>query len=166
MSNNINLWYPTVDDSYFFTEYGSLFVSGAISCPKVCAFRKNFSNYLARNVIPSGFRSLGKSTELKTVNGVKMSPRSKTLNYFAELEKMLKCVSSSFVFIIIKCSPSKLHRILMLKTLIYEGTNRITPLLTEFVTYVTKCVNTCATSYVTADNSRPMEYLILKVVCK
>jgi hypothetical protein len=26
--------------------------------------------------------------------------------------------------------------------------------------------NTCATSYVTADNSRPMAYLILKVICK
>jgi CRISPR/Cas system-associated exonuclease Cas4 (RecB family) len=26
--------------------------------------------------------------------------------------------------------------------------------------------NICATSYVTADNSRPMAYLILKVVCK
>jgi hypothetical protein len=26
--------------------------------------------------------------------------------------------------------------------------------------------NTYATSYVTADNSRPMAYLILKVVCK
>jgi hypothetical protein len=26
--------------------------------------------------------------------------------------------------------------------------------------------NTCATSYVTANNSRPMEYLILKVICK
>jgi hypothetical protein len=24
----------------------------------------------------------------------------------------------------------------------------------------------CATSYVTADNSRPMAYLILKVICK
>jgi hypothetical protein len=28
-----------------------------------------------------------------------------------------------------------------------------------------KC-NTCATFYVTADNSRPMAYLILKVICK
>jgi hypothetical protein len=26
--------------------------------------------------------------------------------------------------------------------------------------------NTCATSYVTADNSRPVAYLILKVICK
>jgi hypothetical protein len=26
--------------------------------------------------------------------------------------------------------------------------------------------NTCATSYVTADNTRPMAYLILKVICK
>jgi hypothetical protein len=26
-------------------------------------------------------------------------------------------------------------------------------------------INMCATSYVTADNSRPMAYLILKVIC-
>jgi hypothetical protein len=26
--------------------------------------------------------------------------------------------------------------------------------------------NTCATSYLTADNSRPMAYIILKVICK
>jgi hypothetical protein len=26
--------------------------------------------------------------------------------------------------------------------------------------------NNCATSYVTADNSRPTAYLILKVICK
>jgi hypothetical protein len=26
--------------------------------------------------------------------------------------------------------------------------------------------DTCATSYVTADNSRPMAYLILKIICK
>jgi hypothetical protein len=26
--------------------------------------------------------------------------------------------------------------------------------------------NTCATSYVTADNSRPMAYIILQVTCK
>jgi hypothetical protein len=95
MSNNINLWYPVVDDSYFFTEYGSLFVSGAISGPKVCAFCKNSSSYLARNVIPSGLLLLGKNIKLKNVNGVKMSPRSKTLNYFAQLEKMLKRGSSS-----------------------------------------------------------------------
>jgi hypothetical protein len=26
--------------------------------------------------------------------------------------------------------------------------------------------NTCATSYVTSDNSRPMAYLVLKIICK
>jgi hypothetical protein len=35
----------------------------------------------------------------------------------------------------------------------------------EAVISDTEC-NTCPTSYVTADNSRPMEYLTLKVICK
>jgi hypothetical protein len=49
--------------------------------------------------------------------------------------------------------------------LIYEGENRMKPLLTKFVTEVTKCVNTCATSYITVDNSRPISNVTLKVKC-
>lgn len=35
-------------------------------------------------------------------------------------------------------------------------------LVPEFVSYVTKCVNICVTSYVSADNSRPKAHRILK----
>jgi hypothetical protein len=83
---------------------------------------------------------------------------------------MLKWKSCSYLLMISVTNSSSLF--LTLKTLIYEGTDGTKPLVT--ILYVSNRIcnvsdemcNTCATSYVTADNSRPVAYLILKVIRK
>jgi hypothetical protein len=44
--------------------------------------------------------------------------------------------------------------------------NRIRYVSSRICNVSNEMCNTCATSYVAADNSRPMAYLILKVICK